>query len=415
MKLPYILLTKNIYSFILGLLFFCFTPAICLSNNIQTALEAFQSGDLEKAQQVIDATVPKDSDANSAQGWYYRGVIYEQLMRKNITSDLSPHYLEEALTAYRKTLLCSKTQPQYYRFAEINLEKLWKYYINRSVQYYKMEYFEEALKQLEIVKRINPAADLIILYTAIINHQIEDYTQALDGYIQYLTCHSQDASLYRILAALTISHQGDIDKAQELFQVALKKYPWDYNLLEDYYELLADNQLLHKQQHYLDSQLITNANNAIYYYQLAHLHYKLDHYGEAIEYAKKALYLAPSQPEVILQIATIYYNFAAKVLHNTLALSEEEFQQQNKQEIQKCNTTIQEAIIYLKRARKANPKNLYILQQLRMLYKWSANDSRAHIIEQQMHKIKGGTKLIEDMEEEAENNQGTNSKEICQE
>lgn len=398
MKLLYLRRNKNIYALFISMLLFLCIPSIALSNNLKTALEAFHNGELEKAQQVIDTLVPIDQSAHSAKGWYYRGVIYDQLMRTHITSDLSAGYLDEALNAYRKTLKCGNHDPQYHRFAEIHLEEMWNYYINRSVQYYKMEYFEEALEQLEIARQINPAAKLMILYNAIINHQMGVYDEALEGYTQYLKTHSQDAALYRILADLTIHYQRDIHKAQTLLQTALQTYPWNYNLLEDYYELLATNQLLQKQQHHLEKQLRNESKNPLLYYQLAHLHQKLNRYEEAIVNAKKALALAPSQPEAMLQTATLHYNFATEVIHSTLALSEETLQQHKEAEAKKCHQAVEEAITYLKEARKAHPKNIYILQQLRLLYKWLGNEKRAEIIAYKMENLKGGSELIEEME-----------------
>ncbi len=400
MQLTYLCRNKNIYALLISVLLFLCTPSIALSNNLKTALAAFNNGELEKAQQIIDTVVSIDQGTHSAKDWYYRGVIYEQLMRTNITSDLSTDYFHEALNAYRKTLECGNKDPQYHRFAEIHLEEMWNYYINRSVQYYKMEYFEEAVEQLEIARKIHPEAKLMVLYSAIINHQMEAYDEALQGYTQYLKAHSQDAALYRILADLTIHHQRDVHKAQELLEAALHKYPWNYNLLEDYYELLANNHLLQKQQHDLENQLLEQPKNPINYYQLAHLHQKLNRYEEAIVYAKKALALAPSQPEVMLQTAILYYNFAAEVIHNALTLSEETFQQQKEAEVKKCHQVVEGAIKYLKKARKAHPKNIYILQQLRLLYKWLGNEKRAEIIARKMEAIPGGSELIEEMEEQ---------------
>lgn len=402
MKLTSRSILKTLCTIAISVFLILTTPSIALSNNLKTALEAFNNGELERAQQIIDTLVAIDGANHSAKEWYYRGVIYDQLMRTNITSDLSPNYLHEALTAYHKALECGTNNPQYYRFAEIHLEGLWNYYITRCVQYYKMEYFEEAVEQLEIARQINPQAKLMILYTAIIDHQMEAYEEALHGYTQYLELHSQDKALYRILADVAIYHQKDVQKAQTLLQTALQKYPWDFNLLEDYYELLENNHLLQKQLHDLNEQLRTNPKNPIPFYQLSHLHQKLQQYEEAIKCAKKALALAPSQQEVILQLATLSYNLASAVIYNTATLSEETFQQQSETEVKRCNQVVEEAITYLKKARKIDPQNIYILQELRLLYKWLNNEKRAEIIAQKMEQIQGGSELIEEMEASAE-------------
>lgn len=373
-----------------------FTPiSLALPVGIKTALQAFDQGDLEKAQTIIDELVTDAKYQKQANSWYYRGVIYDQLMRSHITSDSAATYRDEALQSYQKTLMLAKQASQYHSFAQINLQVLWTYYINRGVQYYKMEAFEEALEQFAIARQIDPQTPLTILYTAIIDQQAEKYEQAWHGYEQYQALGYQDVAVHRALANLAIHYLKDSSKAQAILQAALQTHPWDINLLEEYYELLSTHHQLEDKQSQLQSQLLTTPHQPVYYYQLAYLYDKMNQYKQALESYQKALALAPRQLEIILQLATLHYNHGARALSSVIELPEEEFQQTGQVGIEQANQNLQQALTYLEKAHRLNPKNLYILQQLRILYKRLNNKKKFETTTQQMKRLKGGSQLIE--------------------
>lgn len=371
------------------------TISLALPGDIKGALQAFDQGDLQKAQTIIDEVIVDSKYQKQANSWYYRGVIYDQLMRSHITSDAAVTYREESLRSYQQAIMLSKQPSQFHSFAQLNLQSLWAYYINRAVQYYKMEAFEEALEQLAIARQIDPQASLTILYTAIIDQQRGQYEQAWQGYEQYQALGFQDIAVYRLLADLAARHWKDSNEAQTILEAALQKYPWDINLLEAYYELLATNHQLADKQAELQSQLLTNPHQPVYYYQLAYLYDKLNQYEQALQAYQQALALAPKQLEMVVQLATFYYHHGARALNRLIELPEEEFQQKGQVGIEQANKNLQEAIIYGEKARQLSPANLHILQQLRILYKRLNNKKKAEAITQHMKRLQGGNQLIE--------------------
>jgi tetratricopeptide (TPR) repeat protein len=371
------------------------TAPLATSSSIQYALQAFDQGDLEKAQTIIDELVTDGKHQKQASSWYYRGVIYDQLMRTHIASDAAATYRAEALQSYQQALMLSKQASQYHSFAKINLQALCTYYMNRGVQYYKMEAYEEALEQWDIARQIDPQSPLITLYSAIVAQQREQYEQAWHGYEQYQALGYQDVAVYRALANLAINHLKDSNKARTILQEALQKYPWDVHLLEEYYELLATQHQLEDKQAELQSQLLAAPHQPVYHYQLAYLYAKMNQYEQALDTYQQALARAPRQLEIIIQLATLYYNRGARALNSIIELPEEEFQHTGPTRIEQANQDLQQAAVYWEKARRLSPKNLYILQQLRTLYKRLDNTKKAEAIAQQMKRLKGGSQLME--------------------
>ena len=99
---------------------------------VKQAIAAFDKEDLGQAQTLIDQATQDEKAKTKESTWYYRGAIYEQLMRKNIASDTASYYLEQALQAYQQALSLAPASSQYHSFAQVNFHGLWAYYLDRG-------------------------------------------------------------------------------------------------------------------------------------------------------------------------------------------------------------------------------------------------------------------------------------------
>lgn len=71
---------------------------------------------------------------------------------------------------------------QYHSFAQINLNKLWAYSLDRGRRYYQQEAFESAIQQLKYCKKIVPTHLGAYLYTAIAVYQAEEHDLVLHNH-----------------------------------------------------------------------------------------------------------------------------------------------------------------------------------------------------------------------------------------
>ncbi|MEL6358517.1 MAG: hypothetical protein AAFQ01_01090, partial [Bacteroidota bacterium] len=94
---------------------------------LKQAIQAFEKDDFAQAQTLIDQAT--DQTTAPGQAWYYRGAIYEKLLRDQITGEKAPELLETTLAAYRQALALIPAPSQYHSFVQINLENLWAYYV----------------------------------------------------------------------------------------------------------------------------------------------------------------------------------------------------------------------------------------------------------------------------------------------
>jgi tetratricopeptide (TPR) repeat protein len=361
----------------------CSQSALAQSQPIKQALLLFDQENYTEAQAIIDQASQDAQLQHQASTWYYRGVIYEQLMRKNIALDVAPEYLEEAFQSYQKTLTLTPDANQYHSFAEINIKGLWAYYLNRGSRYYKAEVFDQAIEQFEISKRLDPQDPYTRLYTAITAHQAEQFDLALEQYHSYLQLAKGNPAVYRGLANLTAYHLQDLAQANQILEQAIQQYPWEVCLLEE------QNTLLLKQD-----QLAKTPKDPLGYFQLGHLYEQTDKPSEAAIYYQKAAALAPIKLEPICRLGIVNYNQAASIINNAAEMPEEEFQEIGEELKAKADQYLREALYSFKQARKLKRSDLFIIKQLHIIYTRLNMPDKVKVIEATMKRMKGGPALL---------------------
>jgi tetratricopeptide (TPR) repeat protein len=374
---------------------FMTAPLFGLPANISQAIRAFDQQEFEKAQSQVDEVLQNAKYKNQPNIWYYRGVIYDQLMRKNITSDSASNYLEEALKSYHKVIDLSKKRSQYHSFAQINLHALWTYYLNRSAQYYKVEAFEEALEQLSICNLVDDSAPQTLLYTAIVAHQDEQYKAALQQYKKYIEYGHAESIVYCAFANLTANYLKDEETAFEVLQQGIQKYPWDVDLLAEKHHLSLQADQLEAWQVQLLTSIKEIQANPIAHYQLAYLYTQTEEYEKALIHYQRAFELAPKQLEPITQLAKLHYNQGAIIIKNIAEMDEEVFQRTGKEAIEILNRCLKKSLHYFKIAHKLSPKSLPTLKSLHTLYIRLDKVDKGNKIARKMKQIKGGLQLLE--------------------
>lgn len=362
---------------------------------VKQAVAAFDKAEWAQAQELIDQATQDEKAKAQGSTWYYRGAIYEQLMRDNIASDTASHYLEEALQAYHQALALTPQSSQYHSFAQININGLWAYYLDRGRRYYKAEAFDKAIEHFEVCKQIKPNDPYALLYTAIAAHQDENYDLALQHYEQYLQLGEVNPAVYRGLASITTHHLKEPGKASKILDQAIQQYPWYNNLLEEQTQLLLRLNQLEAREKHLQEQIATGPSDPVPHYQLGYLYEQWDKPQEALVHYQQAAELAPHQLEPVCQQGIVHYNQAAQVINSTADMPDEAFQQVGEELIEKANQHLQQALSYLEQARKMKRRDPFILRRLHTLYTRLNMPAKAEKIARAMKWIKGGNLLLE--------------------
>ncbi|WP_184891042.1 tetratricopeptide repeat protein [Candidatus Cardinium hertigii] len=272
----------------------------------------------EQARLGIDKAIKDRKLVKHPATWYYRGVIYDQLLREQITSQAAPDLLNEALAAYEEAKKLSVLSSQFHSFALGNIAALWNYYLEKGIAYSLQESFDQAVDHFAVCRRIIPEEPTPLLYTAIVYHNNDKPEEALRYYSDYLqdkgSVQNKEAypAVFRAMADIQYNKLKKFDEAITLLDTTLVTFPLHNELLEEKLLIYKDANKIEEYEASL-ATVVSNKNKEVescYAYA-----YFLENQGrieEAISYYQQILKLKPNQHNTLRQMGLLFYNEAIK-------------------------------------------------------------------------------------------------------
>ena len=266
---------------------------------------------LQQAKNYIDQAIKHPAELKEVSTWYYRGVIYDKLMRENMATDDASHFREEALKSYRKVQDLTKKTSQYHSFSQINIDKMWNYYLDRGRRYYRQEAYEQAITQFEICQQIETKDLFAPLYRAIAMHQDEQFETAHKHYEAYIALGGTAPAAYIGMATIMHNHFKDSTKALEILNKTIEKYPFNSDLIAEQLRIYIALEKRETQEKVLEQQVYkAHSPHAALYYQLGYWYEERGNSTYAIPCYQKAIELTPGEVTPIRQLGLLYYNEA---------------------------------------------------------------------------------------------------------
>ncbi|CDG49999.1 tetratricopeptide repeat protein [Cardinium endosymbiont of Bemisia tabaci] len=295
------------------------SPSVDDTDNNPPSDQATALSNVQQARLAIDAAIKDSKLAGHPATWYYRGVIYDRLLRDHVASEEAPALLDQALTAYAQAQQLSVSKhKQFHSFSVGNLTALWSYFLNRGIGYYRQEAFDQAIEQFAICRRILSKETTPLLYMAIAYHSHDKPEEALRYYQDYLRVEGPHFAVLRAIAAIHYYKLKNFDTAIAILNEALLQFPFNNELLE---EKCCIYDAAGKLDSYADGLAVGLQNKEIHaYYAYAYL---LEYQGrieEAVFYYKKVLKDQPHQYDALCQIGFVFYNKAIKLHSDTVQL-----------------------------------------------------------------------------------------------
>ncbi|MCG8341136.1 MAG: hypothetical protein MI674_07760 [Cytophagales bacterium] len=334
----------------------------------KSAIVALEKGELPTAQHFIEQAVGNEKTKLQGKTWYYRGIVYEELSKQDVSLDSIIYFLDEALASYNKALSLTKEKSQYHSFSIMKLDALWASYLNRGVRYYRREAYDRAIESFAICKKIKPTDSSAYLYTAIAAHQDENYALAIENYEQYLALGYTSPEVYYGLASIIEKHLQEQEKALSILNEGLQQYPLNNELNHASIQLLQTLNKVEEKERQLKDKIAEEPSHITPYYQLAYLYETLGKQEEATAYYTQALAIDANLFEPNFQLAVIYYNQAAQVISRIDSMAMDAFQEQGEQLTEVANSYLYKALPLFEKANASQPHELLILESLRSIY-----------------------------------------------
>lgn len=354
---------------------------------LRQALQAWEKDDLTQARACVDQATAEEAAPGKA--WYYQGVIYEKLLRTQIATEEAPQLFEKTLAAYRQALSLTTIPSQYHGFAQINLDNLWAYYIDRGRRYYRQGNFERAIKQWQYCEQIRTDKTCVDLYMAIAAHQDEQYALARQRYTKYLAATKvAPAPVYRAMAHMTAEQDKKPQEGLKIIEAALLHYPFDHDLLAAQWALYQVMEKTADLQKLLAKKIAEAPSEAAHYYHLGYWYEQQEKPEEALKQYQKAAELAPRQLAPVRQQGLVHYNQAAQLIQKIQEIPDEEFQEKGADLKATLTHAWEQALPCLEKAHRLAPRDPITLKQLQNVYIRLKNPVRAAHLERKLRRYR---------------------------
>jgi len=356
------------------------TMVFAQKGKVSSAIAYKDAGKLDKAWETIEETInpanPKSEKTINWTGtWQARGEILEAII---LTKDpnfkkLVPNPVELAYTSYMKAIELDEKGGN--PGLKIKLLTFSNTLINAAVEAYQANDFAKATdyfeKKLSLDKspmfKSEAAIDTAIMYnTGLAAMNSKQYQKAI-GY--FTDCakygYNGGSSYAQIISAY--QQLGDTVKSVEIMKQAFQKYPEDQSInvqLINYYIMSGQpNEAIS----YLDKAIATEPANSSFYLAKGVALDKLGRQDDAIEVYKKAVEVKPDNADAYYNIGVIYFNRGVKQFDvaNSIPTTNQVAYEAEKV---KSDDEFRKAVPYLEKAVEYNPKDTYILDQLKNLY-----------------------------------------------
>jgi len=356
------------------------TVVFAQKGKVTSAIAFKDAGKLDKAWETIKETVDPanekaDKTINWTGAWQARGEILEAII---LTKDanfkkLVENPVEEAYKSYMKAIELDEKGGN--PGLKIKLLTFSNTLINAAVEAYTAndyvkaaDYFEKklALDKTPMFKN-DAAIDTAIMYnTGLAAMNAKQYEKAITYFTDCAKYGYNGGSSYaQIISAY--QQLGDTVKSVEIMKQAFEKYPEDQSInvqLINYYIMSGQpNEAIS----YLDKAIEKEKTNSSFYLAKGVALDKLGRQDDAIEVYKKAVEVKPDNADAYYNIGVIYFNRGVKQFDVANAVPTSN-QAQYEIEKNKSDDQFKIAVPYLEKAVEFNPKDNYILEQLKNLY-----------------------------------------------
>ncbi|MBN4081545.1 tetratricopeptide repeat protein [bacterium AH-315-C07] len=350
---------------------FCFVVLVVLvatnftiaqKSKVVSAWNYLKYDEIDKAQEAIDMAIVNDKTKVMAKTWYYRGLVYQNMIDNEQWKKLSDKALEETYRSFTKSLEINATT--YKEDIDKRMVVIGLMFYNQGVNECKIKEFDKALVSFDYALKVNPD-DMQALYnSAYASYNMKDMTKAKSFYQKLVDKEYDEPRIYHTLADI-YKNEGDETKFLEILELGRKRFPGNNVLIIDelnyYLKAGKQEEALTK----LNEAVVIEPNNSTLFFALGVANDKLGNAAEAIKAYKKAVELKDDYFDAVYNIGALYFNNAVDMVQKADDIRDPKKFETAKAEYE---TEFETALPHLERAHELNDKDQNTIVSLKQLY-----------------------------------------------
>ena len=345
-------------------------------SKLLTVSNLIETSKFAEAKEVVEEMIIDEESVKWPRTWYYRGVLcqnaYLEGMKKNDKKlyELYPDQLYVALESYEKALALDKggrverqIAPKYVLLAN-EFQKT-------GEQHFRNGRFSDALRAFEKAFKISEspileveADDNLIYNTGLAAWESGEWDKAIQ-YLEKLHKNKYSVNATHLLYSAKLE-KADTTAAKKILEEGIEKYDENEVFVLLLTDLYFKGNEAEKALKVLGEAASRDTLNTKYPFTKGLVYQKSSRYSEAIDAYKKAHELSPKDPNVMLNIATCYYNIGVGINENARNLMSS---RQVQEEREKSAAAYELAVSWLDKVYENGSSDQEILLQVSELYR----------------------------------------------
>lgn len=340
-----------------------------------------KDGEFEKAKDAIDQAAVHEKTKDKAKTWYFRGLIYKNILTsKNPKfSSLQTDAPKQTFESFSKAMSLAKPGDEFHDNSAKEVQALWGIFLNDGILKYQEKKNSEAIASYEIAQAIQPKDTTAFLYAFYAAEQIPDYEKS--KFYTYKLFDLGRKSPEMFISLSNIAKRVDKkDSALAHIQAGRAVYPNHKNLalieLEMFFAAGKGDEARKK----LEEAIKLDSTNSNLYAILGNLYDQeaadkkkpaKDQEAfkqKAITAYKKAIQLDPKNMESQFNLGVYYFNRGADILKKTNAMDIPTYQAKGKKMEADAQNEFKLALPYFEACYQLNSKDEGVQKSLRNTY-----------------------------------------------
>jgi tetratricopeptide (TPR) repeat protein len=336
---------------------------------VNSAILNHKNGTLDKAQTDINQAIEHKKTKDKAKTWFYRGVIYQDMIGNPIygklTDDNTPTIV---LESFDKAVALDGANGEFAKQVPERKEQLYGQVLNQAVEFHNSQDWENAIAKYKLASQINPKDTTAVLYGAYASTANQDYPQAITFYDQLIKMGHKKEDVYKNKIQLLQATEAKDEEVMNTLAEGLKEHPNSVYLMQEELRYYLKNDRAEEAMDKLDKAIAADPSNASLLAVKGNLLERKNDLTGATATYKKAIELDPNNFDAYYNLGVLEFNKGADVNNKAAKLDYATYQKKGKSLEAEAKKHYQAALPYFERALEIQPKDQATMQNLMKLY-----------------------------------------------
>ncbi|PRY15672.1 tetratricopeptide repeat protein [Pontibacter ummariensis] len=345
------------------------TVASAQNSAVNSAILNHKNGTLDKAQADIDQAIEHKKTKEKAKTWFYRGVIYQDMIGNPIygklTNDQTPLVV---LESFDKAVELDGKDGEFGKQVPERKQMLYGQVLNQAVEFHNQQDWDNAIEKYELAHKVSPTDTTAVLYAAYASTADQNYPQAIKFYDTLLDMGHKTEDVYKAKVQLMQASEATDEEVMKTLSAGLKEHPNSVYLMQEELKYYLKNDRADEAMAKLDNAIAADPKNASLYAVKGNLLERKNDLKGATEAYKKAIEADPNNFDAYYNLGVMKYNEGTEVNNKAAKMDYATYQKKGKALEAEAKKYYEESLPYFEKALEIQPKDQATMQNLLKVY-----------------------------------------------